>query len=203
MRTTDEEIHMLKTVEYYSAGVNAWLATKFERDKSLLALSTAATGLLLTLISTVGIRSVESLVLYISALFCFVICLITVLIIFSENARYLQDVIVHNGDGDRVLSILDKIAIYFFMLGVILALAIGISTAIQSYSDKAKTMTDDKKASVIKVEVELRKSFNNFTLLSPAGPKTGSTEGIHNLRPEKPATPAAAPAPAKPSNDSK
>lgn len=194
MRTTDEELHMLKTVEFYSANVNAWVATKFERDKSLLSLSTGSIGLLLTLISTVGVKSVEALILYILALICFLLCLVCVLCIFKQNAKYLQKVITEESDSDNLLKILDGIAVFSFVLGVAFASIIACSTAVQSYIDKANTMTDTKKTNIVRTELELRKSLNDITLMSPSGPKTGSTEGIHNLRPKLPATtPAAAP----------
>ena len=194
MRTTDEELHMLQKVEYYSVNLNAWIATRFERDKSLLTLSTAAIGLLLTLISTIGVQSVEALILYILALICFVICLASVLWIFNQNAKYLQRIIAGENYSDFLLKILDGIAICSFLLGVAFSSIIGCSTAVQSYVNKANAMTDTKKENIVQTQVELRKSLNDIALMSPAGPKTGSTEGIHNLRPKSPGTtPAAAP----------
>ncbi|MFT0635166.1 hypothetical protein ACMFY5_24075, partial [Pseudomonas sihuiensis] len=75
MSDTQQEINQMKEVEFYSANLNAWFNTRFEHDKSLLTLSAGGVGLLITLISTVGVRSIETLILYIFSLFCFILCL--------------------------------------------------------------------------------------------------------------------------------
>ena len=63
-----DEIEDQKRVEFYSAGLAAWYATRLEHDKSLLTLSAGGIGLLMTLMTTVGVSSAESLVLYVCAL---------------------------------------------------------------------------------------------------------------------------------------
>ncbi|MGC9491547.1 hypothetical protein, partial [Vibrio genomosp. F10] len=81
-----------KEVEFYAATVGAWLNTKFELDKSLLTLSTGAIGLLVTLLTTVGASSVEGLVLYFVALLCFLVCVISILLVFKRNAKHLEGI---------------------------------------------------------------------------------------------------------------
>jgi hypothetical protein len=46
-----------KEVEYFAAIANAWVNTRVEHDKSLLTLSAGGIGLLITLLSTVGIET--------------------------------------------------------------------------------------------------------------------------------------------------
>jgi len=65
--TPDEQ----KDVAFYSAAVTAWFATALELDKSILTLAAGGVGLHVTLLTTVGVRSAEGLVLYISALASF------------------------------------------------------------------------------------------------------------------------------------
>ena len=56
---TPEEIEFQKKqIEYYASCVNAWFNTKLERDRSLLTLSAGGIGLLITLLTTVGLSSV-------------------------------------------------------------------------------------------------------------------------------------------------
>lgn len=80
---TPEEIKNQKEVEFYAASVNAWFNTSLEHDKSLFTLSAGGIGLLLTLLTTVGLSSAESLVLYIGAILSFLSAIIAILLIFS------------------------------------------------------------------------------------------------------------------------
>ena len=128
----DNEIQNLKEVEFYSATVNAWYGTRFEHDKSLLTLSVAAIGLLVTLASTIGITSHCLLFFYVLALCCFVIYLISLLCVFKRNSKHLEDVVNGLDDGDKMLEILDKISFGSFISGVICSSIIGILAAIHS-----------------------------------------------------------------------
>lgn len=136
-----------KEVEYYAAQVNAWFNTKFEHDKSLLTLSAGGVGLLITLLSTTGVRSIESLILYILALFGFILCLGALLWIFRRNAKHLEDVVSGSENGDSLLIILDNIAISSFLIAVLFSSIIGISTAFYSYNEKERLMAEDNKNS--------------------------------------------------------
>lgn len=166
MSDTDSRINEAKEVEYYAAAVSAWLTTRFELDKSLLTLSTAGIGLIITLISTVGVRSIESLILSLLTMVCFLITLICVLSIFGRNAKYIQATISGSGPtSDPFLASLDRIAVVSFMGGVILAAIIGISTAANAYIDKAAKMSENPKPSVLQISQE---SLDMFALLRPA-----------------------------------
>jgi hypothetical protein len=92
-----------KDLAFYAASVEAWYSTRFERDKSLLTLAGGGIGLLITLLSTVGIRSCQSLILYIPALVAFTVCLGAVLLIFHRNSRHIEKTI-HEGERPRTLG---------------------------------------------------------------------------------------------------
>ena len=153
-----------KEVEYYAAQVNAWLNTKFEHDKSLLTLSAGGLGLLITLVSTIGIKSIESLIVYIIALMAFVICLGTLLWIFKRNAKHLEDVVNGKVDGDSLLVILDNVAIASFLIGVLFSSVIGIFTAFYSYNEKEDVLADDKKKLELSFACE---SLNHVARIAP------------------------------------
>ncbi|WP_433898215.1 hypothetical protein [Pseudomonas sp. PSE1(2024)] len=143
MSEENSRIKEAKDVEFYAAAINAWMTTKFELDKSLLTLSAGGIGLIITLISTVGVRSIESLILSLLSMICFLVTLSCVLGILSRNAKYIQDSLLANGPAsDPVLAHLDRIAVTSFMAGVILASVIGISTAANAYIDKAAKMSE-------------------------------------------------------------
>ncbi|MBT9172017.1 MAG: hypothetical protein DDT21_00393 [Syntrophomonadaceae bacterium] len=118
-----------KEVEYYAAKVNAWFNSRIEYDKSLLALSAGAIGLLVTLLITVGVNSFELLFLFFAAIISFVICIIAVLAIFLRNTKYLEALIAGNRTNDPVLRFLDLLSISSFIIGIVLASVIGLLTA--------------------------------------------------------------------------
>ncbi len=72
----NREIEIAKDVELYAAMTAGWINTMLERDKSLITLSAGGVGLLITLISTVGVKTQFILILYIAGLIAFVICLL-------------------------------------------------------------------------------------------------------------------------------
>lgn len=198
MSDTQPDTKQMKDVEFYAANLNAWFNTRFEHDKSLLALSAGAVGLLITLISTVGVKSVETLILYIISLACFIVCLGALLWIFRRNAKHLEDVVRETAIDDPLLNTLDRVAVSSFMLGVILASIIGVSTAIHSYIEKASEMTDKTKT---QGSVIFKDSVSGITSMRPNNePATSSVSGINNM---KPAAPQPSATPAKGGEDKK
>lgn len=192
------DINQMKEVEFYAANINAWFNTRFEHDKSLLALSAGAVGLLITLISTVGVISIETLILYILALLCFVACLASLLWIFRRNAKHLEDVVREAAINDPLLNILDRVAVASFMFGVILSSIIGISTAIHSYIEKAPEMNDKTK---VQSRTIAQDSISGVASMRPTWePSTSSVSGVSNM---KPATPKPSEIPNKGSGEKK
>lgn len=181
MSNNNNGISNEKKIQYYSALVQAWLDTKIERDKSLLALSTAGIGLLITLLTTVGASSNYSIILYCIAIFCFLVCIIAVLIIFKRNAEHLKQVIKNKESTDPVLKKLDKISFISFILGILLSCILGISTGINSLpkSREAK-MSKEKSANTMvnKGKKYEKKSFDGISDLKPGTqPPQNSQEG--------------------------
>ena len=79
---TPEEVSDQKDIQFHAGSVAAWYASSLEFDKSLLALSAAGIGLLLTLLTTDRITSVVMVVLYVIAIIFFLASLLSVLAIF-------------------------------------------------------------------------------------------------------------------------
>jgi hypothetical protein len=144
--TEDPQTSCPYAVEFYSMKINAWVNTSMELDKSLLTLSTAGIGLLLTLMTTVGARSVEGGLLSCLAMLSFVVCLIAVLFVFNGNKKRIEEIIQNQEQAPKqtYLSILDRIAFVSFALGVVFSLVLGISAVINNFSNKDIRMSDIK-----------------------------------------------------------
>lgn len=123
MSENENDIQKLKEVEYYSAQINGWVTSRIEFDKSLLYLSTSAFGLLVTLlIATISNISLEMVIIYFASIISFLVCIISVLLIFQHNARYIEEIMNRKKEGyDKLLGVFDKLAIISFSSGVILA----------------------------------------------------------------------------------
>lgn len=200
---TPEEIENQKRVEYYAAIVNAWFNTSLEHDKSLLTLSAGGIGLLLTLLTTVGLSSTEALVLYIGAIASFVVALVAILVVFRRNRTHIEVILSGKStSNDPLLTKLDTTALWAFGIGVLFTAIIGIAAAVHSYTTKEKTMANEPTK---KTEpVPLRESFNGAgNLQPPTAPALNtilpapSFNGAADLQPAAPPNPAAnIPAPA-------
>ena len=176
-----------KNLQFYSAAVNAWFGTQLEHDRSLLTLSAGGIGLLITLLSTIGVKSAEAVVIYVAALLSFLICLGAVLWIFKRNAKHLEDIAKTNVASDRLLGALDSIAIGSFFVAVVLSTIIGVSAAIHSLQPHEASMSEDQK----KPGGSLNESFNSAANMRPGqGDLSKSFNGAANMRPA-PAAPAA------------
>lgn len=175
---TDDEVKQQKDVQFYGAAMGAWINTALEHDKSLMTLSAGGIGLLVTLLSTVGVGNVILLVLYIAAMLAFLVCVVGVLGVFRRNQTHIKQVVDGKDDPDPVLHALDAAARASFGIGAILTTIIGISTAALSYTSSEARMSNERVTR--EGTVDLGRSLNN----------------IGSLRPSTGGTPTQAPAPA-------
>lgn len=181
---TQKEIDDQKKVEFYAASVAAWYVSSLEHDKSILTLSAGGIGLLITLLTTVGLGTAEALVLYVGAITSFVVSLVSVLFVFRGNQRHIQDILKGINQGaDPVLSKLDATAIWSFGIGVVFTAVIGISAAIHSFSSKEKNMANE--TSKTTETVPLRESFNGVANLQSGTDLGKSFNGAGNLQPQQ------------------
>ncbi len=171
-----------KEIEFYAATVGAWLSTKFELDKSLLTLSTGAIGLLVTLLTSIGATSVEGLVLYFTALLSFLVCVVSILLVFKRNAKHLEDIVSETQSSDPLLKSLDTSAAISFVFGVILTLIIGGTAAINQFIQKEIKMSKTENKTIHNVAVG--DSINGLEALRPASKEKASVDGIINMKPQ-------------------
>jgi len=76
---------------YYSTMINAWINTRMERDKSVLTLSAAGVGLLVSLLTSVGASSGFEIIFYIFSFIGFLVATFSALYIFKLNADYVEN----------------------------------------------------------------------------------------------------------------
>lgn len=165
-----------KDVEFFSASVHAWYNSSLERDKSLLTLSAGGIGLLITLLTTIGVSSAESLILYLLSIICFIICLFSILFIFNRNRAYIEKILKSKetkSSVDPLLPILDKIALGSFGLGIMLAAILGMGVAFHSFIVSEGKMSKDQDGN----HGPIIKSFNGAENLKPTQESTPSVNG--------------------------
>ena len=120
----DEEARA-KEVEFYSASVNAWFTTHFEKNKQILTLSALAIGLLMFFYD--DLRTTSEFVLWIGSGICFISCILLCLHIFGKNARYLKAIIKETNDQNCLSDFIKKVgfsASCLFLFGVILSFSL-------------------------------------------------------------------------------
>lgn len=183
-----------KEVAYYSACVNSWFATRMELDKSLLTLSAGGIGILVTVLSTAGLNSIASIILYILALVFFLVCLFVVLWILRENSEYLAKANCGHEPDEKLLKRLDTIASASFLIAVLFSSVIGISIAVDSFRLQEENMSTKKFGPV----THAQDSVQGVNRMQPVHMQN-SYGGATSMKPKpSSAAPAAAPASTQP-----
>lgn len=180
-----------KEVEFYSAGLNAWINTRFEADKSILSLSAGGVGLLATFITTSdNIKSECSLFLYALSLVFFVIVIALILKIFRLNADYLEMAIKDKNDDqdkknriEKQLERLDLVSYYMFGFAVLFSSFFGFSLVLNSYKINNNYMGEKNPKKTVS-----GMAFDSLSGLSKFNPKSKSQlneslSGFDNMRP--------------------
>ncbi len=160
--------HELESKKNLSLMLSIWAQTKMERDKTLVTLSSAAIGLLITLITTVGINNWSELAIVSIAIFSFGVCIFTSLAIYELNSKRIESEIRNTSDKTVNLEKFDKRSIRAFFIGASFFIAFGISNSIDFIIEKEARMSGDNKILIEKDPV----------------PKTLSLDGIGALNPE-------------------
>lgn len=140
-----KEFENNKNVEFYSHLVNGWITTTMEKDKALLTLSTAGLGVLVAFSDNVSSLNKISFSLYIAALICFIIAIISALNILSENADYCKSVIndIDIPDNEKWISILDTTLIWSFVVGLIFSIALSFFLITEKDNKNSETKIDN------------------------------------------------------------
>jgi len=187
-----------KNIAYYQSLVSAWADTNMEVDKSLLTLSTAGIGVLVTIITTKELLVTEiwERVFLGSAFGGFLMTACLVLIIFAKNARHLEkvlDVLKKNDrskevikDGKKnkfnVLTWLDMSARVSFASALFFAVLFGLFMAFSPYRGGENIMTNKK--IVVEKSTIKKNSFVDIHKMAPSD-MGKSLNNIENLAPQQ------------------
>ena len=151
-----------KNIAHYSVLLSAWINAKMESDKSLMTLSSAGIGLLITILSTVGIKNHLDIYLFGGAFVGFLIAIFSLLKIYGLNSTYIENNIRGKSSDHLGLKQHDKITRWGFSVGFIFSILIGISSAVGSISQlEERKMAENNNTSTSK------KSLDGLSELAP------------------------------------
>ena len=182
-----------KNIAHYSVLLGAWIQTKMERDKTLVTLSAAAIGLLVTILTTVGVKSFWEVPFFAVAVVSFLVTIWSSLAIYQLNSKHLEDAIRGSSEKDPRLEKYDKRSIRAFIVGSLAALIIGLlSASFQVHKPKDNAMADKENTSqnAGKQTTTLKESVNGITNLNPNNTLKKSLDGITDLSPQATQQPA-------------
>lgn len=157
-----------KNVAHYSTMLGAFLQTKMERDKMLITLSAIGVGLLVTLLTTVGVQRRWEIWLYAAALLCFLATIAAMVAVLGINSRFIEEQLRQSNSTSKLkLRRLDRLSLVSFIVAGVFVVAIGIASGVNHFlSTGGADMPEDRKSQTFERGVR-------------------SLLGIENLRPEE------------------
>lgn len=119
---TDEDVKQSKEVEYYSQLVGAWLNSSFEKDRSLLTLSSGLLGAEFTyfVASSNPLVTAITLTLLGTSSLSLMVCIAMTLIVHDLNKKHIEEQI-QSGDP-KSIGWIDRVSSFAFVIGVAIAL---------------------------------------------------------------------------------
>lgn len=172
----ESKINISKYIEYYSQAYASFYNTTLEKDKSILTLSVAGLGFLITFANLNVKLGCVAYAAFILAALAYLYSIYNIITIFGENAKYIIEITTDSGKEGEIetqLKKYDKRAINSFYIGIILSLALGVITSFQSQLKEenivAEENTDFKNLKVI------GESYGGVSMLKPIKP-TSSTQ---------------------------
>lgn len=172
----ESKINISKYIEYYSQAYASFYNTTLEKDKSILTLSVAGLGFLITFANLNVKLGCVAYAAFILAALAYLYSIYNIITIFGENAKYIIEITTDSGKEGGIetqLKKYDKRAINSFYIGIILSLALGVITSFQSQLKEenivAEENTDFKNLKVI------GESYGGVSMLKPIKP-TSSTQ---------------------------
>ncbi|MGB2234337.1 MAG: hypothetical protein ACPH5J_02065 [Candidatus Puniceispirillum sp.] len=125
----DEEA--LKRVSFYQVALGAWVQTRMEADKQMLALSALAVGFLISFHDK--LNHTWDFLLWVLSGLLFLATIGAMLIVFRLNAKYLSEINKDETDKNNKntvneqLKLLTKFGFWTFFLGVFLASVLAVN----------------------------------------------------------------------------
>lgn len=163
-----------KNVAHYSVLLQAWIQTKMERDKTLVTLSAAGIGLLITILITAGVTNGWEIILYLGSFIGFLVTIWTSIKIYELNSKHIENELRYDSVKAIELEKYDRRSIRFFIFGAICACSIGIVAASnQLFIIKEKKMANTKETKVMPKGDLVEESLNGLQGLRPEATQPG------------------------------
>lgn len=168
---------------YYEVALSNWFSTRFERDKSLLALSSGGVGLLVTLLTVYGSPTIVATAAFGVGVAGYLAVIILALAVLGANADYLGVILTgHNRRRsehwkakarqltlERRLARIDCWIKWCFGVGIAATILVGVTATIaknQEESDMSKSRPT-RPSSSQKPQGTSTKSFGGAAALRP------------------------------------
>ncbi|HDT5889082.1 hypothetical protein [Aeromonas dhakensis] len=182
----ESKINASKYIEYYSQAYASFYNTTLEKDKSILTLSVAGLGFLITFANLNVKLGCVTYAAFILAALAYLYSIYNIITILGENAKYIIEITTDSGKEVEVetqLKKYDKRAINSFYIGIILSLVLGIVTSFQSQLKKENVVAEEKKENVdfknLQVSVE---SYGGISALKPTKPTPSTQNTSQNTK---------------------
>ncbi|HAS6102441.1 TPA: hypothetical protein I7117_23685 [Vibrio vulnificus] len=175
---SNKEVEQLSGIEFQSQSYASFYNTTLEKDKSILTLSVAGIGFLLTLLQFTKSISYYELCFFLIAAVSYLVAIYCVISIFGKNSTFIIELVNKRDVSVKQyqLDILDKTAIRSFYLAIVMTVLLGASTS-QSMFIIGETNVSDNKPQTQELATnscsqasDLHKSFQG------AGALQGSTQ---------------------------
>lgn len=149
----DEEKRLLreleaKNVANYSILVKAWIDTRMARDKALVTLSAGGIGVLITLLTTVGVSHPWYIVLYAFSFLGFLVTIGLALHIYQLNSKMIENDMRGRSDEELNLPRWDKLLLASFGMGAVFAFATAVFSALNPPSQERNAMGNHEERSL-------------------------------------------------------
>lgn len=190
---SDIELQRSYSVEFNSQSYASVYNTKLEKDKSILTLSVAGLGFLVTFINFTSSFNILDYFLFVISALSYLVCVFVVIKIFDENAEYLIDLMNdQEGWSDKELKLrrLDRKAMWSFYVGIVASVTLGVSVSM--LQEKGVNSVSKKNDSQYQVANEsfagmsdLKKSFTGVSNMKPKPASGSSTTQAQNISSEK------------------
>lgn len=156
-----------KNIAHYSVLLEAWIQTRMARDKSLVTLSAGGVGVLVTLLTTVGVSRPWQIWLYIGSFLGFLATIALALMIYQKNSEQIENDLRGRSSEHLKLKAFDRASIATFGVGAFFAVAIAVSSGLTH----TPTEREDAMSNYEAAKGQMMKK---------------SLEGLSNLRPQLP-----------------
>jgi hypothetical protein len=155
-----------------------------ERDRAIVTLSTAGIGLLVTLLTAVGVKHQWEIFLYAGGFAALGASTYLSLAIFQLNSKHIASAIHGSSEEDPVLVQYDRALLATFLVGLFFIALISIASAIDRI--KGDSAMSTKPNGPQTTGVLTGDSVNGIGGLAPQGPLGKSLSGIGSLKPPAP-----------------